>query len=66
MRRATHKRPSRGGGAAHAGAILPLDSDDVCGKNNAMFTTHDWEWMIYTTYKLMVMTGGWFIINGDK
>ena len=66
MRRATHKRPSRGGGAAHAGAILPLDSDDVCGKNNAMFTTHDWEWIIYTTYKLMVMTGGWFIINGDK
>ena len=23
MRRATHKRPSRAGGAAHAGAILP-------------------------------------------
>jgi hypothetical protein len=66
MRRATHKRPSRGGGAAQAGAILPLDSDDVCGKNNAMFTTHDWEWIIYTTYKLMGMTGGWFIINGDK
>ena len=51
MRRATHKRPSRGGGAADAGAILRLDSDDVCGKNGAMFTNHDWEWFIYTTYK---------------
>jgi len=22
----------------------------LCGWNNAMFTTHDWEWFMYTTY----------------
>ena len=44
--------------------IVHLTQNQLMWENNAIFTTHDWEWGHHTTKQKMLMTGTWFIRYG--